>query len=49
MISRQQTGIVTGAASGIGLAVAQKLLNKGINLALFDLQPIDLSLFSNFS
>lgn len=48
MISRQQTGIVTGAASGIGLAVAQKLLNKGINLALFDLQPIDLSLFSNF-
>ena len=31
-----QTGIITGAASGLGRAIAQKLSGQGINLALFD-------------
>jgi len=32
----QQTGIVTGAASGLGRAIAQRLSEKGVSLALFD-------------
>lgn len=32
------TAIITGAASGLGLAIAKKLSQKNINLALFDKQ-----------
>lgn len=32
------TAIITGAASGLGLAIAKKLMKKNINLALFDKQ-----------
>lgn len=31
-----QTGIITGAAGGLGRAIAQKLSEQGITLALFD-------------
>lgn len=34
-----QVAIVTGAASGIGLAVAQLLAECGASIALFDMQP----------
>jgi 3-oxoacyl-[acyl-carrier protein] reductase len=44
-----QTGIVTGAAAGIGHAVAKKLLEKGFNLALFDLKPISIDTFGTYS
>src|SRR5882724_4776952 len=33
----QQAGIITGAASGLGRAIAQRLSEKGVSLALFDL------------
>ena len=33
----QQAGIITGAASGLGRAIAQRLSEKGVLLALFDL------------
>src|SRR5882757_8063892 len=33
---QQQTGIVTGAASGLGRAIAIRLSEKGASLALFD-------------
>src|SRR5258708_18526608 len=32
----QQVGIVSGAASGLGRAIAAKLSEKGVSLALFD-------------
>jgi len=32
----QQSGIITGAASGLGRAIAQRLSEKGVSLALFD-------------
>ncbi|MEO5998867.1 MAG: SDR family NAD(P)-dependent oxidoreductase [Chitinophagaceae bacterium] len=33
---QNQVGIITGAASGIGLAIAVRLSEKGVKLALFD-------------
>lgn len=33
---KEQAGIITGAASGLGLAIAKKLAAKGVKLALFD-------------
>src|SRR5882762_6576517 len=36
MTFQQQTAIVTGAASGLGRAIAIKLSEKGVSLALFD-------------
>lgn len=33
---QQQTGIVTGAASGLGRAIALRLSERGVKLALFD-------------
>ena len=33
---QSQVGIVTGAASGLGLSIALKLSEKGVKLALFD-------------
>ncbi len=35
----QKTAIVTGGASGIGLAIAEELSRRGCHLALVDLQP----------
>ena len=35
-----KTAIVTGAASGLGQAVAERLVARGANVALFDLNPI---------
>ena len=32
----RKVGIITGAASGIGLAIAKKLSNYNVKLALFD-------------
>ena len=34
----EKTVLVTGAASGIGLACARMLLNDGANVAAFDVQ-----------
>ena len=38
----RQVAIVTGAASGIGLAIAQKLLNEGATVALLDINGMGL-------
>jgi short-subunit dehydrogenase len=35
----QKTAVVTGGASGIGLAIAEELSRRGCQLALVDLQP----------
>src|SRR5438132_437250 len=35
--STTRVGIVTGAASGIGLAIAERLARDGVHVALFDL------------
>src|SRR5262245_37029542 len=35
----QKTAVVTGGASGIGLAIAEELSRRGCHLALVDLQP----------
>jgi 3-oxoacyl-[acyl-carrier protein] reductase len=37
-----QVAIITGAASGLGKAIAKKLASRGVKLALFDLKPEDL-------
>lgn len=34
---RHQTAIITGAASGLGLAIARRLASEGVQLALLDL------------
>ncbi|MBE9461508.1 SDR family NAD(P)-dependent oxidoreductase [Dyadobacter subterraneus] len=45
-----QVAIVTGAASGLGLSIARKLLNSGAKLALLDLnESALLSSFDSFS
>ncbi len=36
-----KVGIVTGAASGIGLAISQRLARDGVKVALFDLNGAD--------
>ena len=38
----EQTAIITGAASGIGLAIAHKLLGQGVQAFLFDLNKEEL-------
>jgi 2-dehydro-3-deoxy-L-rhamnonate dehydrogenase (NAD+) len=45
---KNQVAIITGAASGLGLAIAKKLDSLGVKLALFDLQTSD-HLFANTS
>lgn len=45
---KDQVGIITGAASGIGLAIAKKLLEKGVKLALFDKAEISYSYLKDF-
>src|SRR3954470_11346049 len=35
----EQTAIVTGGASGLGLAIAQQLQARGVFVAAFDLDP----------
>ena len=37
-----QVGIITGAASGLGRAIALNLSDKGVKLALFDRDTIGL-------
>jgi 2-dehydro-3-deoxy-L-rhamnonate dehydrogenase (NAD+) len=37
-----QVAVVTGAASGIGLAIAKKLLNEGATIAVFDINRVQL-------
>jgi 2-dehydro-3-deoxy-L-rhamnonate dehydrogenase (NAD+) len=45
-----QVAIVTGAASGIGLAIAQELLNRGAIVAVLDINQIGLKTeFENFA
>ncbi|MEX2333792.1 MAG: SDR family NAD(P)-dependent oxidoreductase, partial [Pseudohongiella sp.] len=34
---KQKTAFITGAASGLGLAAAQRFVNEGANVMLFDL------------
>jgi NAD(P)-dependent dehydrogenase (short-subunit alcohol dehydrogenase family) len=36
---KEQTALITGAASGLGLAIARKLFSEGARLALVDLFP----------
>ena len=43
---KNQVVIITGAASGIGLSIAQKLNALGVKLALFDLQNVKTSFIS---
>jgi len=38
----EQTAIITGAASGIGLAIAHKLLEQGVQAFLFDMNKEEL-------
>ncbi len=35
---KNQVAVITGAASGLGLAIAQKLSKEGVYLALLDIQ-----------
>lgn len=39
---KNQTAVITGAASGIGLAIAKRLSSEGVNLALLDLNIVRL-------
>src|SRR5882757_345096 len=39
---KQQVGIITGAASGLGRAIARRLSEEGVRLALFDLNEKEL-------
>jgi 2-dehydro-3-deoxy-L-rhamnonate dehydrogenase (NAD+) len=39
-----QVAVVTGAASGIGLAIAKKLLNEGATLAVFDINRVQMEI-----
>jgi 2-dehydro-3-deoxy-L-rhamnonate dehydrogenase (NAD+) len=39
-----QVAVITGAASGIGLAIARKLQSEGVNLALLDINRAQLEL-----
>src|SRR3989337_239221 len=41
---KDQVGIITGAASGLGLAIAKKLSSVGLTLALFDINAKNLEL-----
>jgi NAD(P)-dependent dehydrogenase (short-subunit alcohol dehydrogenase family) len=34
---QQKTAFITGAASGLGLAAAQRLVSEGVNVMMFDL------------
>jgi 2-dehydro-3-deoxy-L-rhamnonate dehydrogenase (NAD+) len=41
---KDQVGIITGAASGLGLAIAKKLSSEGLTLALFDINAKNLEM-----
>jgi 2-hydroxycyclohexanecarboxyl-CoA dehydrogenase len=41
VVSRVKTAVVTGGASGIGRAVAQRLRSDGFRVAVIDLSPTD--------
>ncbi len=45
---KDQVGIITGAASGIGFAIAKKLLIKGVKLALLDKAEVNHSDLKGF-
>lgn len=44
---KNQVAIITGAASGLGLAIAEKLSKLEVKLALFDLKNVNISFQSN--
>src|SRR5687768_5151338 len=41
---KDQVGIITGAASGLGLAIAKRLSSEGVMLALFDINAKNLEM-----
>lgn len=45
MASKEPLAIITGASSGIGLAISQHLLDKGWKVVMADVNPSDISSF----
>ena len=39
-LMQDQVAVITGAASGLGLAISKKLIENGVKLALVDISKI---------
>ncbi|NNJ72286.1 MAG: SDR family NAD(P)-dependent oxidoreductase, partial [Enterobacterales bacterium] len=49
MLLQDKVAIVTGGASGLGEATVKAYLNKGVRVAIFDMNPPSEASFSEFS